>query len=167
MQQGSLSVDDTPQEKSIHVSHAQTKKGFRRKKGESPMELLTDIKLKKTKKQSNYTNPDSWARLVGRINTAPIYLEGHLVTGLLDTGSQLSMISRSFCDQHKLQMQPLSKSIECDAVNETQIEYEGFVELNFQVPGRNFSECSCRAFMGTQPVASSFILMSIINYISI
>ena len=104
------------------------------------MEIQTDIKLKKVKRQSNYTNPDAWARLVGRINTAPIYLEGHLVTGLLDTGSQLSMISRSFCDQHKLQIQPLSKLIECDAVNGTQIEYEGFVELNFQVPGRNFSE---------------------------
>ena len=95
---------------------------------------------KKIKRQSNYTNPDAWARLVGRINTAPIYLEGHLVTGLLDTDSQLSVISRSFCDQHKLQIQPLSKLIECDAVNGTQIEYEGFVELNFQVPGRNFSE---------------------------
>ena len=75
-----------------------------------------------------------------RTNTTPIYLEGHLVTGLLDTGSQLSMIRRSFCDQHKLEIQPLSKLLDYDAVNGTQIEYEGFVEVNFQVPGRNFSE---------------------------
>ena len=67
-------------------------------------------------------------------------MEGHLVTSLLDTGSQLSMISRSFCEQHGLEIQPLSKLVGCDAVNETEIEYEGFVELNFQVPGRNFSE---------------------------
>ena len=128
MQQGSLNIGDTPQENCIHVSHAQTKKGFRRKKGESPMEIQTDIKLKKVKRQSNYTNPDVWARLVGRMNTALIYLEGHLVTGLLDTGSQLSMISRSFCDQHKLQIQPFSKLIECDAMNGNWIEYERFVE---------------------------------------
>ena len=47
---------------------------------------------------------------------------------------------RLFCEQHGLEIQPLSKLIGCDAVNGTEIEYEGFVELNFQVPGRNFSE---------------------------
>ena len=125
---------------SIHVTHAKTKKGFRRKKGENSIEIQTDIKIKKEKKQSNYTNPDAWGRLIGRINTAPIFLEGHLVTSLLNTGSQLSMISRSFCEQHELEIQPLSKLVGCDAVNGTEIEYEGFVELNFQVPGRNFSE---------------------------
>ena len=39
-----------------------------------------------------------------------------------------------------MEIQPLSKLIDCDAVNGTQIEYEGFVELTFQVPVRNFSE---------------------------
>ena len=63
-----------------------------------------------------------------------------MVTSLLDTGSQLSMISRLFCEQHGLEIQPLSKLVGCDAVNGTEIEYEGYVELNFQVPGRNFSE---------------------------
>ena len=140
MQQGSLNFYDPPQENPIHVSHAQKRKGFRRRKGENPIEIQIDIKMKKVKRQSNYTNPDAWARLVGRTNTALIYLEGHLVTGLLYTGSQLSMINTFFCDQHNLEIQPLSKLVDCDAVNGTQIEYEGFVKLNFQVPGRNFSE---------------------------
>ena len=140
MQEGSLGIDDPPQKSSVHITQAKTKKGFRRKKGESPFEIQTDIKIKSEKKQSSYTNPDAWGRLIGRINTAPIFLEGHLVTSLLDTGSQLSMISRSFCEQHGLEIQPLSKLVGCDAVNGTEIEYEGFVELNFQVPGRNFSE---------------------------
>ena len=82
MQQGSLNKDDPPQESSIHVSQAQTKKGFRRKKGENPIEIQADIKMKQFKRQSNYTNPDAWARLIGRTNTAPIYLEGHQTTGL-------------------------------------------------------------------------------------
>ena len=76
--------------------------------------------MKKVKRQSNYTNPDAWDRLVGRPNTGPIYLEGHLVNGLLDTGSQLSMISKLFCDQHNLEIQPLSKLVDCNAVNGTQ-----------------------------------------------
>ena len=70
MQQGSLNFDDPPQENSIHVSHAQKRKGFRRKKGENPIEIQADLKMKKIKRQSNYTNPDAWARLVGRTNTA-------------------------------------------------------------------------------------------------
>ena len=64
------------------MSHRQKqkKKDFRRKKGESPIEIQTDIKIKIEKKQSNYNNPDAWGKLIGRINTAPIFLEGHLVT---------------------------------------------------------------------------------------
>ena len=96
--------------------------------------------MKKVKRQSNYTNPDAWARLIERTNTASIYIEEHLVTGLLDIGPKFSMISKLFCDELILEIQPLSKLVDCDAVNGTQIEYEGFVELNFQVSGRNFSE---------------------------
>ena len=140
MQKGSLGIDDPPQKSSVHVSQTKSKKGFRRKKGESPFETQTNFKIDHEKKETSYTNPDAWGRLTGKINTSPIYLEGHLVTSLLDTGSQLSMISRSFCEQHGLEIQALSKLVGCDAVNGTEIEYEGFVELNFQVPGRNFSE---------------------------
>ena len=140
MQKGSLGIDDPPQKSSVHVSQTKSKKGFRRKKGESPFETQTNFKIDHEKKETNYTNPDAWGRLIGRINTSPIYLEGHLVTSLLDTGSQLSMINRSFCEQHGLEIQPLSKLVGCDATNGREIEYEGFVELNFQVPGRNFSE---------------------------
>ena len=106
MQEGSLGIDDPPQKSSAHVSQSKTKKGFRRKKGESPFEIQTDIKIKDEKKQASYTNPDAQERLIGRINTSPIFLEGHLVTSLLDTGSQLSVISRSFCEQHGLEIQP-------------------------------------------------------------
>ena len=94
----------------LFIYHRQKqKKGFKRKKGESPFEIQTDIKFEKEKQQASYTNPDAWGRLISRINTSPIFMEGHLVTSLLDTGSQLSMISRTFCEQHGLEIQPLSK----------------------------------------------------------
>ena len=79
-----------------------------------------------------------WRRLIGRINTSPIFLEGHLVTSPFDTGSQLSMISRSFCEQHGLEIQPLSKLIGCDAVNGTEIEYEGFCGGEFSSSRKEF-----------------------------
>ena len=38
--------------------------GFRRKKGDSPLVCNLNLKIKKEKKQSNFTNPDPWARIV-------------------------------------------------------------------------------------------------------
>ena len=46
--------------------------GFRRKKGDSPFTYNLNLKVKKEKKQSNFTNPDPWARSVGSRNTAAI-----------------------------------------------------------------------------------------------
>ena len=117
-----------------------SRKGFRKKKGESPFNIEVDIKIKKEKRQSKYSNPDPWARLIGRANTAPIYLDGHLTLSLLDTGAQLSLIGREFCEKHNLPIQPLRTLIGCDSVNGTEVKYEGYVELNLQVPGREFNE---------------------------
>ena len=47
---------------------------FRRKKGDSPFTYNLNLKVKKEKKQSNFTNPDPWARIVESRNTAAIYI---------------------------------------------------------------------------------------------
>lgn len=138
---------DSPRQ-SYTNSNAQTnfrskftgRKGFRKKKGDSPYEFEAEIKTKKVNNQANFTNPDPWARLIGSSNTAAIYLEGQAVTGLLDTGAQLSLISRKFCLDNEFEIQPLEKLIGLDGVNGTNVDYEGYVELNFQVPGRDFNE---------------------------
>ena len=139
MQEDSLGIDDLPQKSSVHVSQTKSKKVLEGRKVKVLLKFKQISKLIMKRNKPNYTNPDAWGRLIGRINTS-IFSRSHLVTSLLDTGSQLSMISRSFCEQHGWEIQPLSKLVGCDAVNGTEIEYEGFVELNFQVPGRNFSE---------------------------
>lgn len=115
-------------------------KGFRKRKGDCPIDYEFDIKVKKENKQKNYTNPDPWARLVGRSNTAPVYIDGKPTTGLLDTGAQLSLISRDFCKEHNIPIQSLSTLVGCDSVNGTEVQYEGYAEVNFQVPGRDFNE---------------------------
>ena len=51
--------------------------GFRRKKGDSPFTYNLNLKVKKEKKQSNFTNPDPWARIVGSRNTAAVYMSCH------------------------------------------------------------------------------------------
>ena len=117
------------------------RKGFRRKKGESPYVCDMNVKFKKEKKQSTFLNPDPWARLVGSRNTAAIYIDGIATTALYDTGAELQLISKEFCEQNKLKIQPIEQLIECKGVVGTGLlEYDGYVEFNVQIPGRDFSE---------------------------
>ena len=48
--------------------------GFRRNKGDSPLVYNLNLKIKKENKQSNFTSPDPWARMVGSGNTATIHI---------------------------------------------------------------------------------------------
>ena len=117
------------------------RKGFRRKKGESPYVCDMNVKFKKEKKQSTFLNPDPWARLVGSRNTAAIYIDGIATTALYDTVAELQLISKEFCEQNKLKIQPIEQLIECKVVVGTGLlEYDGYVEVNVQIPGRDFSE---------------------------
>ena len=114
--------------------------GFRRKKGDSPFSYNLNLKVKKEKKQSNCTNPDPWARIVGSRNTAAIYVDGIATTALFDTGAEIQLVSKQFCEDHNIDIQPIAKLTECSTMNGEIFGYEGFVELNVQIPGRDFSE---------------------------
>ena len=57
---------------------------FRRKKGDSPLVYILNLKFKKEKKQSNFTNSDLWAKIVGSRNAAAIYADG-IATVMLST----------------------------------------------------------------------------------
>ena len=114
--------------------------GFRRKKGDSPFAYNLNLKVKKEKKQSNCTNPDPWARIVGSRNTAAIYVDGIATTALFDTGAEIQLVSKQFCEDHNIEIQPIERLTECSTMNGEIFGYEGFVELNVQIPGRDFSE---------------------------
>ena len=133
----STSVDDTSH---TFVPTANVRNGFRTKKGDSPFVCNLNLKVKKEKKQSNYTNPDPWARIVGSRNTAAIYMDGIAITALFDTGAEIQLVSKQFCEENDLEIQPIEKLTECSTMNGEVFGYEGFVEVNVQIPGRDFSE---------------------------
>ena len=68
----STSVDDTTHS---FTPTSNVRNGFRRKKRDSPFTYNLNLKVKKEKKQSNCTNPDPWARIVGSRNTAEVAIE--------------------------------------------------------------------------------------------
>ena len=133
----STSVDDTSHS---FTPTSNVRNGFRRKKGDSPFSYNLNLKVKKKKKQSNCTNPDPWARIVGSRNTATIYMNGVATTALFDTGAEIQLVSKQFCEDNEWEIQPIEKLTECSTMNGEIFGYEGFVEVNVQIPGRDFTE---------------------------
>ena len=72
----------------LEYEKSTARNGFRRKKGDSPFVYNLNLKVKKEKKQSNFINPDPWARIIGSRNAAAIYLDGIATTALYDTGAE-------------------------------------------------------------------------------
>ena len=133
----STSVDDTSH---TFVPTPNVRNGFRRKKRDSPFVYNLNLKVKKEKKQSNCTNPDPRARIVGSKNTTAIYMDGIATTALFDTGAEIQLVSKQSCEENDLENQPIEKLTECSTMNGEVFGYEGFVEVNVQIPGRDFSE---------------------------
>ena len=57
---------------------------------------------------------DPWTRLVGRENEEQIVINGHPVMALLDTWSQITHVSKAFCQAKGIQINPLSNLVEIE-----------------------------------------------------
>ena len=97
----------------LEYERSTVRNGLRRKKGDSPFVYNLNLKVKKEKKQSNFTHPDPWARIVGSRNTAAIYIDRIATTAVYDTGAELQLISKQFCEDNSLKIQPIEKLTEC------------------------------------------------------
>ena len=100
---------------------------------------ISILKLRK-KKQCTYTNPNPWARIVSSRNTTAIYIDGKATTALYASGAELQQISKEFCEENNLQIHPIEKLTDCTTINGSVLGYDGYVEVNVQIPGRDFSE---------------------------
>ena len=67
----------------------------------------------------NESSIDPWARLIGRANEEQIVINGHPVTALLDTGSQVTHISETFCQANGIQINPLDQLVEIEGTGGT------------------------------------------------
>ena len=134
----SKNSDGTKDMKHTFIPTPTVRNGFRRKKGDNPLVYNLNLKVKKEKKQSSFTNPDPWARIVGSRNTAAI--NGKATTALCDSGAELQLISKEYCDTNNLEIQPIEKLVDCENMNGGLFGYDGYVQVNVQIPGRDFSE---------------------------
>ena len=65
------------------------------------------------------SSTDPWSRLIGRANEEQIVINGHPVTALLDTGSQITHVSEAFCQANQIQINPLDQLVEIEGTGGT------------------------------------------------
>ena len=82
--------------------------------GQSTLETLKEKEAEKLTKEHN-----SWTKLIGRANEDQIMINGHPVTALLDTGSQVTHVSEAFCHANNFQIYPLDKLVEIEGTQGT------------------------------------------------
>ena len=100
----SKNSDEIKDTKHTFIPTPTVRNGLREKKGDNPLIYNLNLKIKKEKKQSSFTNPDPWARIVGSRNTAAIYIDGKPTTALYDLGAELQLISKEYCDTNNLEI---------------------------------------------------------------
>ena len=59
---------------------------------------------------------------------------------MYDSGTELQLISKEYCDTNNLEIQSIDKLVDCENMNGRLFGYDGYVEVNVQIPGRDFSE---------------------------
>ena len=64
--------------------------------------------------QKDSTHADLWAKLVGWANEDQIFLNGHCVTAMLDTGSQVTHVSQDFCLAKGFHIHPISQLVDIE-----------------------------------------------------
>ena len=57
---------------------------------------------------------DPWTRVVGKANEERIVINGYPVTALLDTGSQITHVSKAFCQAKGIQISPSNHLVESE-----------------------------------------------------
>ena len=50
-----------------------------------------------TQTDSNYYNPNPWARILGRANETDVEIDGVISKALIDSGAMISIMSKDYC----------------------------------------------------------------------
>lgn len=75
--------------------------------------------------------------LVGSSNELEVHVQGVLTRALIDTGSSVSTLSRSFYDTylHDIQLQPVECLLTLECADGTELPYHGVISCELQVDG--------------------------------
>ena len=85
--------------------------------------------------EGKYYNPDPLYRLIGRTNETPLEVDGHKIMGLIDSGANISSISKNFTEKLGLPFRHLDSLLEIEGSGGIEVPYLGYTEVNLKIPG--------------------------------
>ena len=85
--------------------------------------------------QGKYYNLDPLYCLIGQTNETPLEVDGHKNYGLIDSGANISSISKSFAEKLGLPFRQLESLLEIEGSRGIDVPYLGYTEVNLKVPG--------------------------------
>ena len=86
-------------------------------------------------KQSDlYLNPDPLVRLIGQANETQVKIEGQNFTALIDSGAQISQLTKSLVKALGLKMKHLKELLPLDGAGGIDVPYLGYVEARLAFP---------------------------------
>ena len=73
-------------------------------------------------------NPDPLYRLIGQTNETSLEVDGHKITGFIDSGANISSISKSFAEKLGLPFRQLESLLEIEGSGGIDMPYLGYTE---------------------------------------
>ena len=90
--------------------------------------------LREMLKMPEYHNPDPLVRLIGKTNEASAVVDGVPITCLVDSGSCMSAMVKSFAKALDLEIKPLHTILDIEVTGGGTCPYYGYVECRLQLP---------------------------------
>ena len=84
---------------------------------------------------SQYYNPDPLCRLIGPKNEVQVVVNDEEVTGLVDSGAQISAVSLAFTAKHDLPIWQLQQLLDFKGFGWVEIPYIGYTQIQLKIPG--------------------------------
>ena len=85
--------------------------------------------------ESEYYNPNPWARILGRANETDVEVDGIISKALIDSGTMILMMSRGYCEEHGYEIQPLDNLVLIEGSRGADVPYLGYVEVRMHILG--------------------------------
>ena len=81
-----------------------------------------------------YHNPDPLVRIIGTPNESPAIVEGVPITSLINSGANMSAITKSFVEELQLEKKGLQTILDIEVTGGGEAPYHGYVECTLKLP---------------------------------
>ena len=86
-----------------------------------------ELRSNRIQSDSDYYNPNPWAKILGRANETDVEIDGIISKALTDSGAMISMMSKDYCYECGYEIQPLEHLVPIEGSGGASISYLGYV----------------------------------------